>query len=388
MHLRYLTAGESHGKALVGILEGMPSGLGLTRDQIQAEVRRRKLGHGRGARQKMEDDAVEILSGVRHGKTIGSPIALLIENKDWKNWANIMQPEATELPAERQLEVPRPGHADYAGGLKYGHADMRNILERASARETAMRVAIGSVARNFLQECGIEIASRITQIGSVEAAAEITTDRVEEINRIADASPVRCLDSGASERMVAEIDSAKQKGDSLGGVFEIIASGVPLGLGSHVHWDRRLGGRIGEAFMGLNAIKGVQIGLGFDSARVLGSEAHDELFPGRTPGLARRQTNRAGGIEGGMTTGEWIVIKAAMKPIATLMRPLHSVMLKTGAPEQAHVERSDVCAVPSAAVIGESLLALVLAEELLVKFGGDSMNEILPRLRDWNENTR
>lgn len=385
--LRFLTAGESHGKALVGILEGIPAGLDVEADAIQRQLLRRKLGHGRGARQKMEDDAVQILSGVRHGRSLGSPIALLIENKDWKNWQSIMRPEPVAGEVPRKLEVPRPGHADYAGGLKYHHSDMRNVLERASARETTIRVALAAVARIFLETCSIRIGSRVTRIGEVEDKSALGVP-AGDLNARTDASPVRCLGEEADERMRAAIDAAKKAGDTLGGVFEVVAEGVPLGLGSHVQWDRRLEGRIAQAFMSLNAIKGVEIGMGFEAARTLGSRVHDELLPAARKGRAVHATNRSGGIDGGITTGNPIVVRVAMKPIATLMNALRSVRLATGEADSAHVERSDVCAVPAAAVIGEALLALTLADVVLDKFGGDSMDEILPRLRDWSDETR
>lgn len=368
MSIRFLTAGESHGKALVGIIEGIPSGLELTAEDIHLQLRRRKLGFGRGERQLLETDRVEILSGVRHGKTLGGPIALCIENQDWKNWQEIMQVEPIDNTAarstEKKVEVPRPGHADYVGGLKYQHEDMRNVLERASARETTMRVALGSVARKFLASFDIQICSRVICIGGVEDSAE----------------------------MIEKIKEATEAGDTLGGIFEVTALNVPLGLGSYVQWDRRLEAEIGKAFLSLNAIKGVEIGLGFEAAQTPGSLAHDEWLPTvqktekqTTENRVRAHTltNRSGGIEGGMSTGNPIVVRAAMKPLATLRSPLASVNLKSGVAASAHVERSDVCAVPSAAVIGESLLALVLANALLEKSGGDSMNEIIPRVQSW-----
>ncbi|MCM2280059.1 MAG: chorismate synthase [Oligoflexia bacterium] len=381
--LRFLTAGESHGKALVGIIEGVPSGLALTVEELHAELRRRKLGFGRGARQKMEDDRCEILSGVRHGRTLGSPIALMIANQDWKNWSDVMQAESYSGEVRRKLEVPRPGHADYVGGRKYRHEDMRNVLERASARETTIRVALGAVARKLLAELGVGIGSRVTRIGSGEDTAPVTT-AVEAINAIADASPVRCLGEDAGAAMVREIEAAKKAGDTLGGVFELLVSGLPLGLGSYVHWDRRLEGEIARALMSLNAIKGVEVGLGFHAAATPGSLSHDEFLVSEDRNGLSSPTNRSGGIDGGMTTGQLLVVRAAMKPLATLMSPLRSVKLATGEAAEAHVERSDVCAVPAAAVIGESLLALVLAEAVLEKFGGDSLEELCARWEDWN----
>jgi len=378
---RFLTAGESHGRALVGILEGVPAGLEVTVEALRAELVRRRAGHGRGARQRLEDDAVEILGGVRHGRTLGSPISLVIWNRDWDQWKDILQAEPATGEVARQVTVPRPGHADLVGGRKYGHADLRNVLERASARETAMRVALASVARALLRELGVEIGSRVVAIGSVsdEAAAALP---VTGWTTRAGASPVGCLDAEASRAMVAAIDAAEAAGDTLGGVFEVCAEGVPLGLGSHVHWDRRLEAAIGRAFLGLNGIKGVEIGLGFAGARLPGSAVHDAFQPGAR-GRIVRATNRAGGLEGGMTTGEPLVVRAAMKPLPTLKAPLGSVDLRTGAAAVAHAERSDVCAVPAAAVIGESLLALVLAEAVLEKFGGDSLDELRGRVDLW-----
>lgn len=389
MALRFLTAGESHGQALVGILEGMPSGLSITAEQIHTQLRRRKLGYGRGARQKMEDDTVEMLAGIRHGQTLGSPIALVIQNRDWKNWVGIMQPEPLSQGAgevKRRLEVPRPGHADYIGGIKYAHQDMRNVLERASARETTIRVALASVARRFLEELGIRIASRVISIGTVQDLQPLNVE-IQHLNEKVDVSPLRCLNPQVEGQMIAEVDSAKKSGNTLGGVFEIYAEGIPLGLGSYAQWDRRLEGKISEALMSLNAIKGVEIGLGFELSRTPGSQAHDEFFPSEKLGRILFQTNRSGGIDAGMTTGQPIVIRAAMKPIATLMKALRSVRLSTGESETAHVERSDVCAVPAAAVIGESLLCLVLAEAILEKFGGDSMQEVSERVLAWRKHS-
>jgi len=385
--IRFLTSGESHGKGLAGIVEGLPSGMEISTSYIHGQLKRRKLGYGRGARQKIEDDGVEILSGVRHGKTLGSPICLLILNKDWKNWSDIMQTDPTTKPVKRKVDIPRPGHADLVGGIKYNHEDMRNVLERSSARETTMRVGLASVVRKFLEDCGIHIASRILRIGSVldESSPDVS---VEQMNEKVDASPVRCLDSKAEKEMVAEIEKKKKEGNTLGGIFEVYASGVPLGLGSYAHWDRRLEGKIGQHFMSLNAIKGVEMGLGFALGSLPGSEAHDEIFPGSRRGKVHYLTNRSGGIDGGMTTGQIVVVRSVMKPLSTLMKPLNSVNMASNESAKAHLERSDVCAVPSASVIGESLLAMALAEAVVEKFGGDSMKEILPRLEEWNENTQ
>ncbi|MEK7859160.1 MAG: chorismate synthase [Elusimicrobiota bacterium] len=380
MNLRYLTAGESHGPALVGILEGLPAGLALDAAYLQGELIRRKRGHGRGNRQKIEADRVEILSGVRHGKTLGSPLGLLIVNQDFKNWEHIMAVAPDAAGDKRRVSVPRPGHADLVGALKYGFEDMRNVLERSSARETTMRVALASAARRFLEECGVSVASRVVSIGGVFDASAWTA-KVSSLNARADASAVRCTDAKSSAAMVAAIDAAKAEGDTLGGVFEVYAGPLPVGLGSYVQWDRRLEAPLTAALMSLNAIKGVEVGLGFRSARLPGSQVHDELWPrGRKVAY---KSNRSGGIDGGMTTGQTLVLRAAMKPLATLMKPLASVDRRTGKAAKAHIERSDACAVPSAAVIGESLAALVLADAVLAKFGGDSMREILPRLRSW-----
>lgn len=381
--MRFLTAGESHGRALVAILEGIPSGIEILAGPIQAELLRRKLGYGRGARQKMEDDSVQIVSGVRHGKTIGSPIALLIENRDWKNWSDIMQPEPHAGEVKRPLGVPRPGHADYVGGIKYAHEDMRNVLERASARETTIRVAVACVARKLLQELGIGIASRVTRIGPIHDPSPLPAD-LSGMNEGADRQQLRVLDPAVDARMVELVTEFKKNGDTLGGEFEVVAYGVPLGLGSYVQWDRRIEGKIAQSFMSLNAIKGVEIGAGFELGRTPGSQAHDEFSPGPSPGRLEYRSNRSGGIDGGMTTGQPLVVRAAMKPLATLMNALDSVRLSTHQAEKAHVERSDVCAVPAAAVIGESLLALALAEAVLEKFGGDSLEETRRRVMEWN----
>jgi chorismate synthase len=384
MSLRYLTAGESHGQALLGIIEGIPAGIELDAEYLHAQARRRKLGYGRGNRQNIETDEIRILAGVRFGKTLGSPIGLVIDNRDWRSWSEIMsvaEPEDESIRARRVVSVPRPGHADRVGGIKYAHDDMRNVLERASARETAARVALGSVARRFLECIGIQIQSRVVQIGEAADTSPWSDVDTEKI----DASPVRALDAAAAERMIEVIEAAKRAGDTLGGVIEAVAHNVPVGLGSYVQWDRRLEAEIGKAFLSLNAIKGVEVGLGFDLARTPGTSAHDAFYPGKGDGSRTSyRTNRSGGIDGGMTTGQPIVVRAAMKPLATLMKPLDSVDLGTGEPTQAHIERSDVCAVPAAAVIGESLLALVLASSVLEKFGGDTIDEVVDRVRAWD----
>jgi chorismate synthase len=379
MRIRFTTAGESHGRALVAIVEGVPAGLPLGAPDVDADLRRRMQGHGRGARMKIEADAVQLLAGVRAGRTIGSPIALLIENRDWANWEDVMSPGAATEEPRRRLVRPRPGHADLAGVLKYDRDDARDILERASARETAARVAAGAVCRCLLAQLGVEIGSHVVALGGVEAPP--CGALPVPLNAAADASPVRCLDEAASRAMVARIDAAKDAGDTLGGVAEIVARGLVAGLGSHVAWDAKLDGRLAQALMSIPAVKGVGIGLGFGAAAVPGSRAHDEILraaPGEAAkaGGFARPTNRAGGLEGGITNGEPLVVRIAKKPIATLMSPLRSVHLDTGEAAQAQSERSDTTAVPAAAVIGEAMVALVLADAYLEKFGGDSLEEL------------
>jgi len=374
---RFLTAGESHGKGLVAIVEGMVAGLPLEAEYINRELKRRQGGYGRSSRMKIEKDEVEIISGVRYGFTIGSPIALFVPNRDWQNWQDVMSVAPLEKEAE-PVTRPRPGHADLPGVTKYGLGDIRPIMERASARETAARVAAGAVAKRFLEEFGVAIHSHTIAIGHVSyeqsEASSINWQQVE-------ASPVRCADTEREKEMIAAIDEAKASGDTLGGIFEVIATGAPIGLGSHVSWDRRLDGRIAQAIMSINAVKGVEIGGGFASARLKGSQAHDVIEPnprGEAKGLPwRHATNRAGGIEGGISNGEPIVIRAAVKPIATLAKPLPSVDLRSGEAAEAHYERSDICVVPAAGVIGEAMLAIVLADAMLEKFGGDNLKETL-----------
>jgi chorismate synthase len=378
---RFLTAGESHGPALTGILEGLPAGLPLTADQINDQLARRQAGYGRGGRMKIERDTARILSGVRLGHTTGAPVTLLVENRDWANWTGAMSAEPRE-PAdaerEQQLELRRitklrPGHADYAGALKYDHEDIRDVLERASARETTMRVALGAIARRFLAEFGIELTSHVTAIGGVHAdlGQPIYHGALSDLHAAVEASPVRCGDEAAARAMVAAIDQAKLDCTSLGGVIEVRSTPLPVGLGSFVHWDRRLDGRLAQAILSIHAIKGVEFGLGFGVAERPGFEAHDHFEPGFT-----RPSNHAGGLEGGMTNGEPLVVRAAMKPIATMPRPLPSVDLESGEAVKAHFERADACAVPAAGVIAEAMVALVLAEAFLEKFGGDSLTEI------------
>jgi chorismate synthase len=372
--LRYLTAGESHGPGLSGIMEGMPAGMALTVEDIHTDSIRRKMGYGRGNRMKIETDDVKILSGVRRGETLGSPIALYIENRDHQKWLEIMAIEPREGEAARAVYIPRPGHTDRVGGLKYDRADMRDILERASARETAMRVALG----------GISVASRVVRIGEVVDETPLDAD-IATLNARVDESPVRVLDPHAAERIIQNIDTAREAGDTLGGVFEVVAGGLPIGLGSHAQWDRRLDGKIGEAFLALNAIKGVELGLGFRGSALPGSAVHDSYFPGDDGALTKYGSNRAGGIEGGISTGQPVVVRVAMKPISTLMKPLPSVDLRTGEATNAYIERSDVCAVPAAAVIGESLLALVLANAVLETFPGDTIAMLRDYVGAWRE---
>ena len=378
MTFRFTTAGESHGRGLVGILEGIPAGLPVSAADVDVELKRRMGGYGRGARMKIESDHIEWLSGIRAGETLGSPIAMLIWNRDWEHWQDVMAPEADDPKGERRRQVtrPRPGHADLAGSLKYDRSDARDILERASARETVARVACGAVCKKLLREFSIEIGSHVAELGGV--IAKYHSPLPTPINERADQSPVRCLDKDAEAEMIRRIDAAKAAGDTLGGIVEVIALGVPVGLGSHVSWDTKLDGRLAQALMSIPAVKGVELGLGFEAARRKGSEVHDEILPGFA-----RATNRAGGTEGGMTTGEPLVARVAMKPISTLMSPLKTVDLKTGGPAQAQSERSDVTAVPAMGVIAEAMLAIVLVEALLEKFGSDALSELKRNLEGY-----
>ncbi|MFQ5703378.1 MAG: chorismate synthase [Gemmatimonadales bacterium] len=377
--IRFTTAGESHGKGLVAILEGVPAGLPLIADDIDHQLRRRMAGYGRGARMKIESDAVEFISGVRAGETLGSPIGLLIRNRDWDNWVDVMAAEPDEVESakrRRRVTRPRPGHADLAGVLKYARSDARDILERASARETAARVACGAVARRLLKEFGVEIGSHVIELGPVKA--NVPPALPNPLNEAADVSPVRCLDPDASEAMVKAVDLAMKERDTLGGVAEIVVSGAVVGLGSHVSWDRKLDGRLAGAVMSIPAVKGVEIGMGFEAARTRGSQVHDEIMRSQEipRGGVSRVTNRAGGLEGGMTTGEPVVLRVAMKPISTLRRPLDTVNIETGGEAKAQSERSDVTAVPAMGVIAEAMAALVLADAMSEKFGGDSLVEM------------
>jgi chorismate synthase len=379
--LRYLTAGESHGRGLVAILEGMPAHLPVSAAEIDGDLIRRMGGYGRGGRMKIERDRVEILGGVRHGATLGSPISLLVWNRDWEQWKGTMAPappDATEEATRGPMTRPRPGHADLAGGLKYDHHDLRNILERASARETAARVAVGAVCKSLLRQFGIRIISHVVEMGGIRARTDGLAP--DTILSAAEGSPVRCADPEATAAIMARIDDARAHGTSLGGVFEVVAVHVPVGLGSHVHWDRRLDGRLARALMSIQAIKGVEIGPAFENARRLGSEVQDEIFyeagGAETSAGFIRRTNFAGGLEGGVTTGQPLVLRAAMKPIATQVKPLASVDLDTKAPVRAGVERTDITAVPAAGVVGEAVVAFELADALCEKLGGDSLAEM------------
>jgi chorismate synthase len=387
--LRWMTAGESHGQALVAILEGLPAGVEVTSADLDLHLARRRLGHGRGARMKFEQDHVTLMGGVRHGRTLGSPIAVEVGNSEWPKWEQVMA--ADPVPADvlaglarnAPLTQPRPGHADLAGIQKYGFDDARPVLERASARETAARVALGAIAQAFLrQAAGVEIVSHVVEMGGVAAPSELRPAPGDRDS--IDADPVRCADPAASAAMVAEIDAAKKDGDTLGGVVEVLAWGLPPGLGSHVHWDRRLDSRLAAAMMGIQAIKGVEVGDAFHQARVRGSLAHDEIVG--MPNGVRRTSDRAGGTEGGMTTGETLRVRAAMKPISTVPRRLQTVDIRTGEAAQAINQRSDVTAVPAAAVVAEAMVALVLADAVLEKFGGDSLAETRRNLEGYLEN--
>ena len=379
--MRLITAGESHGPGLTCIVEGLPAGLELDLGAINADMQRRQLGHGRGGRMKIERDAAEVTSGVRHGRTLGGPIALLVANRDYANWEERMNPWPVEA-AVPEVHLPRPGHADLAGVQKYGFTDVRNVLERASARETAARVAGGALAKAFLRAVGVEIVSHVTQIGAVQAPDRngLAFADFAEV----DASPVRCLDPGASKAMVEEINVLRKRNESLGGVFEVRAFGLVPGLGSHVSWEERLDGRIGLAMLSIQAVKGCGIGDGFDLAGRPGSAAHDEIFYEEERGYFR-ETNRSGGVEGGMSTGEPLVVRCAMKPLPTLTKPLRSVDIATREPAEALRERTDSCTVPAAGVVGEAMLAIVLASAYREKFGGDHVDDVLAALAAYEE---
>jgi chorismate synthase len=377
--ISYMTAGESHGKGLIGIIEGIPAGMNITEEYIEKDLIRRMQGHGRGGRMKIEKDHAEIFSGVRHTVTLGSPISLLIKNFDWVNWEDRM---AIGEPKKehRKVTMPRPGHADLAGVMKYGLDDIRNVLERSSARETAMRVAIGAVCRKLLEEVGITIGSRVYQIHNVVDNTAVSNDMsLQELNDTVDASPVRCFDKDAEKKMMDVIDEARTNGDSVGGSFEVIAKGLPYGLGTYINADGKLQARISQAMMSVNAFKGVEVGAGFASSAVFGSELHDEIL--YEDSKITRASNNAGGIEGGMSNAQPIHVKVSMKPISTLIKPLRSIDLNTMEPKLAHKERTDSCAVPAASIIGEAMLAIVLADALLEKFGGDSLDQLKKHIK-------
>jgi chorismate synthase len=368
--LRYFTAGESHGPCLIGILEGLPAGLKLDLAAINRDLSRRQQGYGRGGRMKIEADQAEVLSGVRHGETIGSPVTFMVKNRDFK---------IDELPA---VTKPRPGHADLAGVIKYDRQDARDILERSSARETTMRVAVGGACKLLLAEVGVDIVGHIVSLGTVQAKTDGLT--FAQIRQRSESSAVRCADPDAEKRMIEAVDAAKAQGDTLGGVFEVVAIEVPIGLGSHVQWDRKLDANLARALMSIQAMKGVEIGLGFEAARRFGSQVHDEILPAQA-GVLTRGGNNAGGFEGGMTNGQPVVVRVAMKPLSTLMKPMRSVDIQTGQEVKATVERSDVCATPAAAVIGEAVVAFELAKAVLDKFGGDSVRELKRNVESYRE---
>jgi chorismate synthase len=376
--MRFLTAGESHGPMLVGIFEGLPAGLRVDLKALQSDLDRRRSGHGRGARTtKIEADRVEVVAGLRGGLTLGSPVALLIPNTDFKNWKAVMDPVGPV--SGREVHRPRPGHADLAGGLKYGFSDLRNALERASARETAMRVALGGLARQYLAHFGVDVLSHVASLGGIDAVEPPARAKLAALRPAVEASPVRTLDAAAAKRMVARIESARVAGDTLGGVVEVLVDGLVPGLGAYVQWDRRLDARLAAALMSIPAIKGVEIGAGFAQSRLAGTEVHDPILPAKGKGSATRYarpSNRAGGLEGGVTNGERLVLRAAMKPISTTMKGLPSVDIRTGKPETSAVERSDVCALPAAGVVGEAVVALELASAWAEKFGGDTMADV------------
>jgi chorismate synthase len=381
MSLHFVTAGESHGPGLTAIVEGLPAGLELRPEDLDRDLARRQLGHGRGGRMKIEKDRADVLAGVRHGRTLGSPVALRIENRDYLNWEERMNPWPVDADID-EVHLPRPGHADLAGVLKYGHTDVRNVLERASARETAARVAAGALAKALLAELGVVVLSHVTRIGTVTAPDKDEL-RPKDFEGV-DESPVRCLDPEASDAMVAEIDAARKANESLGGVFEVRAFGLVPGLGSHTSWEERLDGRLAGAVMSIQAMKGVGIGDGFELAGRVGSQAHDEIFWSEAQGFFR-ETNRAGGLEGGMTTGDPLVVRGAMKPLPTLTKPLRSVDIATKAPAPALRERTDSCTVPAAGVVGEAMVALVLGAAYREKLGGDHIDDVQAALRAYEE---
>jgi chorismate synthase len=384
--VRYLTAGESHGPQLTAIIEGLPSGLTLTTEDIDTDLARRQKGYGRGRRMQIEKDRVQIAGGVRHGYTLGSPVALIVENKDWTHWTSIMgiEPLEKEHPEiKRKVTRPRPGHADLIGGIKYGHRDLRNVLERSSARETTVRVAAGAVAKTLLQALGIEIASHVLEIGGVRAGTP-NYSSIQELKIKTEQSPVRCFDETAEKAMMEAIDHAKKNGDSIGGIVEVIVEGMPPGIGSYVHYDRKLDAKIAAAIMSINAFKGVEFGLGFEMARIPGSQVHDEIIWSKEEGYLRK-TNRLGGFEGGMSTGMPIIVRGVMKPIPTLYKPLQSVDIDSKEPFSASIERSDSCAVPSASVVAEAAVAWELASALVDQFNSDRLEALVQAVKEQKE---
>lgn len=388
--MRYLTAGESHGPQLTAIIEGVPAHLPISAAEVNIDLERRQKGYGRGRRMQIEKDQVQFVAGVRNGYTTGAPIALVVENKDWTHWQNIMKadPLDEEYVGKRTVTRPRPGHADLNGAIKYKHRDMRNILERSSARETAIRVACGSVAKKLLNYFGIEVACHVRRIGSIEAQTpHLDTLSAAEIQEITEASPVRCLDAEAAEKMMRAIDQAKEEGDSIGGVVEVIVTGVPVGLGSHVQWDRKLDAKLAQAIMSIQAFKGVEVGIGFEAAEKPGSQVHDEIAWSEERGYYRK-TNRLGGFEGGMTNGMPIIVRGVMKPIPTLYKPLQSVDIDTKEPFEASIERSDSCAVPAASVVAEAVVAWEIANAFCEKFGSDHVGEMKEQLESYLEEAK
>lgn len=391
--MRYLTAGESHGPQLTTIIEGLPSLLPITAEQINHELKRRQGGHGRGRRMQIETDTVEITSGIRHGKTLGSPVALVVTNDDWKHWTKIMGAEP--LPEDvdpneikRQISRPRPGHADLVGGMKYGHRDLRNVLERSSARETTVRVAVGAVAKILLEQLGIRIVAHVVEIGGITIDRQAVEGKsVEEIRAIVEEDPCYCVDPEASAKMVALIDETKKAGDTIGGVVEVIVEGMPAGVGSYVHYDRKLDGKLAQAMLSINAFKGVEFGIGFDAAHVPGSQVHDEIIWDEEQGYTRR-TNRLGGLEGGMSTGMPIVVRGVMKPIPTLYKPLQSVDIETKEAFKASVERSDACAVPAASVVAEHAIAFEIAKAILDQFHADQLPQLQQQIEQMKQQAK
>lgn len=388
--MRYLTAGESHGPQLTTIIEGIPAQLSLVAEDINEELARRQKGHGRGRRMQIEKDLVQIASGVRHGKTLGSPITLVVQNDDWTHWTKIMGIEPLEGEQEedikRKITRPRPGHADLVGAIKYGHRDMRNVLERSSARETTVRVAAGAVAKKLLSELGITVAGHVLEIGGVKAE-NISFNSLEELKERSESSPVRCLDEAAEKKMMAAIDKAKEEGDSIGGIVEVIVDGLPAGVGSYTHYDLKLDAKIAAAMISINAFKGVEFGIGFEAARKPGSQVHDEIIWDEKEGYTRK-TNNLGGLEGGMTNGMPIVVRGVMKPIPTLYKPLQSVDIDTKEPFAASVERSDSCAVPAASVVAEAVVAWEIAKAIVDQFGKDRIDLIKENIEKWNDRAR